>query len=64
MIQSLTWLALRNCCPVVLRIGEKQRVSRFYIRFLLYSTSVIAMFSATFQDNLSLLDWGEGNALH
>ena len=60
--QSLTWLAL---VIVVLSIAywRKAKSNRFYIRFLLYSTSVIAMFSATFQDNLSLLDWGEGNAL-
>ena len=39
---------------------NKIRESRLYIRFLLYSVSVISIFSATYQQSLSVLDWGEG----
>ena len=34
--------------------------SRFYGRFLLYSTSVFSIFIATYQHDLSQLSWGEG----
>ena len=34
--------------------------SRFYGRFLLYSTSVFSIFIATYQHDLSQLTWGEG----
>jgi UDP-GlcNAc:undecaprenyl-phosphate GlcNAc-1-phosphate transferase len=39
---------------------NKIKESRLYIRFLLYSVSVISIFSATYQQSLSVLDWGEG----
>jgi UDP-GlcNAc:undecaprenyl-phosphate GlcNAc-1-phosphate transferase len=39
---------------------SKIKESRLYIRFLLYSVSVISIFSATYQQSLSVLDWGEG----
>ena len=57
--QSLTWLVLTISALTILS-WKKIKSSRFYIRFLLYSASVISMFSATFQNNLSILDWGEG----
>jgi len=39
---------------------SKIKESRLYIRFLLYSVSVISIFTATYQQSLSVLDWGEG----
>lgn len=39
---------------------SKIKESRLYIRFLLYSVSVISIFIATYQQSLSVLDWGEG----
>ena len=39
---------------------NKIKGSRLYIRVLLYSVSVISIFSATYQQDLSVLDWGEG----
>jgi len=57
--QSLTWLVL-TIVVLILFSWKKVKDSHFYMRFLLYSASIISMFSATFKDNLSLLDWGEG----
>lgn len=51
-----------SCAIVILTIltWKASLQSRFYGRFLLYSTSVFSIFIATYQHDLSQLSWGEG----
>ena len=42
---------------------KKIKDNRLYMRFLLYSVSVVSIFIATYQKNLSVLDWGEDKVL-